>query len=145
MMVLWIGMFASGLSLGFYSQLYNICKTHVVAVWVASVYQSCKNSTTQQIYVYYTTKVQIFLMSVPDFLISSNILAPDKSGYPCSIFLISPAKHICCGYPLDAPHWGTSNGYHNICFRCEIKKLSALFSWKTKALSGNMLTSLTAF
>ena len=64
----------------------------------------------------------------------------DKGGYLVNIFLISPRKHmlwysleaplshenICCGYSLEAPQQGTSNEYHNICFRGEIRKISIL-------------------
>ena len=32
-------------------------------------------------------------------------------------------KNIGCGYSLEAPRRGTSNEYHNICFRQEIRKI----------------------
>ena len=32
-------------------------------------------------------------------------------------------ENICCGYSLEAPRWGASNEYHNICFHWEIRKI----------------------
>ena len=31
--------------------------------------------------------------------------------------------NICCGYSLEAPCYGASNEYHNICFHGEIRKI----------------------
>ena len=31
-------------------------------------------------------------------------------------------ENISCGYSLEAPQWGASNEYHNICFCAEIRK-----------------------
>ena len=38
------------------------------------------------------------------------------------IFHIS-AQNIDCGYSLEPPRRGGSNGYHNLCFWAEIKKI----------------------
>ena len=63
----------------------------------------------------------------------SQAIATDKRGYPHNIFLISP-QNICCGYSLEAPRWGASNEYHNICFCGEIRKISAFFGWKKRLI-----------
>ena len=66
--------------------------------------------------------VEIRKMRLDDALLTGNI-GLDKGGYPVNIFLISPQKHMlwvlirststktCCGYSLEAPRRGTSNGY----------------------------------
>ena len=33
---------------------------------------------------------------------------------------------MCCWYSLEAPHWGASNVYHNICFQKQIRNMSRL-------------------
>ena len=38
------------------------------------------------------------------------------------IFLISP-QNIDCVYSLEPPRWGGSNGYHNLWFWAEIRKI----------------------
>ena len=38
-----------------------------------------------------------------------------------NIFLIF-AQNIDCGYTLEPPQWGSSNAYHNLCFRAKIRK-----------------------
>ena len=67
-------------------------------------------------------------------------------GY--SLFSLVLHKNICCGYSLEAPHWGTSNEYHNIYFYTEallmsthniyfyavIRKILVLFIWKKRRL-----------
>ena len=42
------------------------------------------------------------------------------------IFFLFPHENICCGYSLEVPQGGISNEYLNICFRGEIRKISAL-------------------
>ena len=56
-------------------------------------------------------------------------IATDKRGYPHNIFLISLRKHMLW-YSLEAPRRGASNEYHNVCFRGEIRKISAFFGCK---------------
>ena len=46
------------------------------------------------------------------------------------IFFFFLNENICCGYSSEAPHWGASNEYHNICFCWEIRKISAFFGWR---------------
>ena len=48
-----------------------------------------------------------------------------------SVFCLVLHENICCGYSLEAPQWGTSNEYHNICFHGEISKISTF--WLKKA------------
>ena len=42
-------------------------------------------------------------------------------------------KHMLW-YSLEAPQRGASNEYHNICFRREIRKISAFFGWKKRLI-----------
>ena len=57
---------------------------------------------------------------------SDSHIATDKRGDPHNIFVFLH-ENICCGYSLEAPRRGASNEYHNICFRGEIRKISAFF------------------
>ena len=63
--------------------------------------------------------------------LNNIIIDLDKSGCLLNIFLNSPQK-TCCGYSLEAPHQGTSNEYHNICFCGEMRKLFSRTSWRNK-------------
>ena len=83
--------------------------------------------------VFETCRVKMYLQNISRQLWHWLVyhIATDKRGYPHNIFLISPLhENICCGYSLEAPHRGASNEYHNICFRGEIRKISAFFWWK---------------
>ena len=55
-----------------------------------------------------------------------------------NIFFLFLNENICCGYSLEAPRWGASNEYHNICFHEEIK-ISTFFGWKKGVLSGTVV------
>ena len=44
-----------------------------------------------------------------------HLKAPDKSGYPHNIFLLSPQK-ICCGYSLEVQHQA-------VLFHGEVRKI----------------------
>ena len=68
------------------------------------------------------------LTSVVSALIEKRI-SLDKTGYPHTILLISSRKHMLW-YSLEASFRGTSNEYHNVCFRGEIRKISLFFGWK---------------
>ena len=61
--------------------------------------------------------------------------APNKRDFRIKkkkkTFFLFLAKNICCGYSLEAPRWGASNGHHSICFRGEIRKISTLFGCKS--------------
>ena len=75
------------------------------------------------------------------------------------IFFLFLHENICCGYSLEAPRWGASNSTtiyvfeallmstHNICFRGEIRQISAFFQWKKHpiccydAVSDNMFVN----
>ena len=58
-----------------------------------------------------------------------SVIATDKTGYPHDIFLISP-RNICCGYSLEAPHWGASNEYQQHTFSSRNKKDIRIFRIK---------------
>ena len=53
-------------------------------------------------------------------------IATDKKGIHILFFLFLD-ENICCWYSLEAPRRGASNEHHNICFRREIRKISAFF------------------
>ena len=55
----------------------------------------------------------------------NNSISLDKSGIR-SVFFLFVHENICCGYSLKVPQRGTSNEYHNICFRGQIRKISIL-------------------
>ena len=57
----------------------------------------------------------------------------DKSGYPVSIFLISPLN-ICCGYSLEVPQGGTFNEYPQHMFLQRNKKNINAFGLKKAPL-----------
>ena len=67
------------------------------------------------------------------YLKYSDSIALDKmlffSNSKLLIFFLFLHKNICCGYSLEAPRWGASNEYHNICFHPEIKHM---FLWRNK-------------
>ena len=52
-----------------------------------------------------------------------------------NIFLIS-AQNIDCGYLLEPPHRGGSNGYPQSIFLAEIWKISEFFIWKFSVFFG---------
>ena len=41
-------------------------------------------------------------------------------------------ENIYCVYSLEAPQWGASYEYNNICFRVEIRKISIFLYWKKR-------------
>ena len=52
-----------------------------------------------------------------------HIIALDVFFNPkIMIFFLFLHENICCWYSLEAPRWGASNEYHNICFCWEIRK-----------------------
>ena len=53
-----------------------------------------------------------------------HIRSSEKTRYQEKIFFLFLHKNVCCGYSLEAPWWGTSNEYHNICFCGKIRKVS---------------------
>ena len=53
-------------------------------------------------------------------------------GISLTVFLFFH-KSIRCGYSIEAPCWGASNEFHNICFHQEIRNLPILFK-KNKRL-----------
>ena len=55
----------------------------------------------------------------------------------CIIFLIS-AQNIDCGYPLEPPRRGGSNGYPQSIFYAEIWKISDFFIWKFSIFGGEI-------
>ena len=57
------------------------------------------------------------------------------------IFFLFLHETILCGYSLEAPHWGTSNEYHNIWFHGEIRKI---FTWYHSHLELCTSTNLIA-
>ena len=58
------------------------------------------------------------------------------------VLIRSTSENICCGYSLEAPQktwfgysleapqWGVSNQYPQICLHGEIRKISTIFGWK---------------
>ena len=67
-----------------------------------------------------------FLTHLETYLYNSDPLKPyfiqliwGLQGY--TLFLLFLLKNIDCGYSLEPPRWGGSNGYHNLCLeqKCE--------------------------
>ena len=52
---------------------------------------------------------------------------------------------MCCGYSLEAPHWGASNEYPQHLFSWRNKKNSNNFGWKKTALPEAMAYVLRSF
>ena len=76
------------------------------------------------VYILFEKKKQCFILFFS--LRSPLSIATDKALFFIQKMLISFLflhENICCGYSLEAPRWGASNEYHNICFRGEIRKL----------------------
>ena len=69
------------------------------------------------------------LVMVSFFPPLNGFIATDKRGIHI-IFFLFLHKNVCCGYSLEEPRRGASNEYHNICFRGEIRNISAFFGGK---------------
>ena len=54
-------------------------------------------------------------------------------------------ENICCGYSLEAPRWGASNEYHNICFRGEIRKILCGYPLLSVAMVIRLMTKTQPF
>ena len=57
-------------------------------------------------------------------------ISPDKTLFfnrKVLIFFLFLHENIGCGYSLEAPHWGSSNEYLDICFHGEIRKILCEF------------------
>ena len=83
---------------------------------------------------YWWTLYRIFHLSMACLLSHVWIfywvhIALDKKGYQENVFPISPWKYMLW-HSLEVPHWGTSNEYHKISFRGEIRKISTSFYQK---------------
>ena len=91
---------------------------HLIWVYIVSLTLSVRISRVIMV-CHYHLKTRYVLWSFFNVIIGS-----DKRGYQENIFHY---ENICCGYSLEAPRWGASNEYHNICFGGEERKISILF------------------
>ena len=79
-----------------------------------------------------------FKVSFLRYIFFHKSIATDKRGIHI-IFFLFLHKNICCGYSLEAPHWGTSNEYPQHMFSWRNKKDISIFRKKKSALSVAMI------
>ena len=48
------------------------------------------------------------------------------------------AQNINCGYSLEPPRQGGSNGTHNLCFKQKYEKYPSFFIWKFSVFGGEI-------